>query len=159
MVIVTTKCRHNWIFYVMLSLGLVFIIVGCAGVYRTLGVPDEQAANQGALDEAAITAAVTEGMTEFTNQLAAGQPLPAAAASAGSALAWKLATILLGGAGTIISTLLAKWLGTERKITSSIIRGVEKGDKPGIKESIKAEAMSAGVEVALHKRVTALTSA
>jgi len=153
------SCRHNWIFFVMLAIGIGFIIVGCSGVYRALGMPDETPAVAGEADEEAIRAAAAEAVAEFAAQLASGVPLPAAAAATGSKLAWQLATVLLGGAGTIISTLLAKWLGTEKKITSSLIRGIEKSGKDNVKTAVKAEATSAGVEPVLHSRVTKLTSA
>ena len=151
-------CRHNWIFYLMLTIGLVFIVVGCAGVYRALGVPETTANQLGPEDEAAIAAAVQSGISDVVAQVATGTPITTAAVSAGSTLAWKLATIFLGGAGTILSTLLAKWFGTEKKINTALIRGIEKSDKDTVKKAVQAEAMATGVESKLHTRVVSLTS-
>jgi len=122
-----------------------------------MGVDPATAVEQGAADEEAIREAVAAGVSDFAAQLGSGVPIQGAAVSAGGTLAWQLATILLGGAGTIVSTLLAKWLGTEKKITTSLIRGVEKGKGGSVKETIKAEATSAGVEAELHTRVASLT--
>lgn len=152
------KCVRKTAGNLLIVLSLAFVVVGCASLYRTLGLSEDTAEEQAALDQAALQDAVKDAVDQVQADLAAGQDLKTVAVKAGSAFAWQIATVLVSGIGAVISGFLAKWLKTERKITAAVVTGVEKADKSEIKESIQREAIAAGVEPVLHKRVKALTS-
>ena len=72
-------------------------------------------------------------------------------------LFWQIATVATAGVGTILSALLARWVGVERKISGAIIAGVESADNGDVKKAVQAKAVAAGVEGKLAKRVKAIT--
>jgi len=129
------NCSQKLAFFTFLLIGVLFIAVGCAGFYKALGFTDQQITEQIAQDREAIKIILEQG--RWT--------------------AHEIITTTLAGLGTILSGFLAKWLGTERKITSALITGVEAGDVGNVKETIKNKATAAGVEPILHRRVIALT--
>lgn len=63
----------------------------------------------------------------------------------------------MAGAGAILSGLLARWLGTERKMTNTLITAIETNDSNTLKEIIKAKATKNGIQPKLEARVQALT--
>lgn len=112
-----------------------FLLVGCAGFYEKLGFDKQEAAEQSLQDKIALAQAIQEGRVLF----------------------WQVVSVCIGGAGSILTVLLGKLLNTERKISGTLIRGVESANKTTVKASIKAEALAAGIEPKLHSRVVKLT--
>lgn len=129
-------CRHNVAAWLLIFVGMIFVLIGCENVYRWFGFTEEQVAEQTAKDAAAVEDVVEHGRE----------------------IGWQIATTVIAGVGAVVSGLLGKWLGTERKISRAVIAGVEAADKQNVKEAIKREALSLGVESKLHKRVEALTA-
>lgn len=128
-------CNYHTAGIIFILLGCVFLFVGCTQIYRILGLTDEQAAQQTAQDQETRQELIQEFRLTTT----------------------ELVSSAIAGAGAILSGLLAKWLGTERKITTALITGIEAADVGNVKESISAKATAAGVETKLHARVLALT--
>lgn len=116
-------------------IGSLFCLTGCAQLYKLIGLTEEQTEEQLAEDQETIIRTIT-----LTRNTAAD-----------------IITTALAGIGAIASGFLAKWLGTERKITKALITGVEKANDTNVKESIAAAAGTAGIEPKLHARVKALT--
>ena len=128
-------CKYNTAGAVILAIGVIYLVVGCASVYDKLGFTEDEINELTAADRALVRQAI-EGGREWI---------------------WQMATVATSGLGAILSGLLGTWLRKERKINTAIIAGVEAADKSPVKEAIKREALSAGVESSLHKRVLALT--
>lgn len=120
---------------ILIILGSILLLAGCTQLYRTIGLTPNQVQQQTALDQAAIQLTIEQARTHF----------------------WQIVSATIGGAGTILSGLLARWLGTERKITAAMITGIEKAPQNAVKQSITAKAVAAGVEPKLNARVRALT--
>lgn len=116
-------------------IGTLFTITGCLQLYKTIGLTDDQVQDQLTKDQDSRQKIIQQ--VRFTTT--------------------EIITTALAGIGTIASGILAKWLGTERKITSTLISAVESTKNPDLKETIKNKATSAGIEPKLHKRVSALT--
>lgn len=116
-------------------IGSLFCLAGCAQLYKLIGLTDEQTQDQLTKDQA-DRQQIIEGIRLTTTELI---------------------TTAIAGVGAIASGFLAKWLGTERKITKVLITGVEKATSNAAKEQIQKQALAAGVESQLHKRVQALT--
>ena len=153
------RCKHNVAGDILIAVAILFLLVGCASLYRSLGVSSEQAAQQAAHDQAAVGQAAVSAGKEFVEQIATGTPLPVAAVASGSEFIWQLLTIIATSAGTILTGWLATRLKTEKRITAAMITGVEKAAEPtGVKASIQREATAAGVEPILHARVQELTA-
>lgn len=119
----------------LVGIGLCFVLIGCAEVYRAAGMSDEQAAEQIDRDREALLEA----------------------AGPASALAWQLATAGVSAVGAILTALLGKWLGDERKLSAAVIHGVERSAKGNVKQTVQATAETAGVQEKLAKRVQKLT--
>lgn len=129
------NCSYHTAGLTFIILGSFFLLTGCAGLYKILGLTPEQTATQVAQDQDA-TQQIIQQVRWTTHEII---------------------TTTLAGAGTILSGLLARWLGTERKITAALITGIEAAPGTGVKESVSAKATAAGVEPKLHARVVALT--
>lgn len=131
----TLNCKHNTAGLIFIAIGSIFILVGCTKLYDSLGLNPEQTAAQVAEDQEAIQKII--GQTRITTT--------------------EIITTALAGVGAILSGLLAKWLGTERKITTALITGIEAADPGAVKEEVQKKAIAAGVEPQLHAKVVALT--
>lgn len=129
------KCTHNTAGTIFIVLGALFVLTGCGQIYRTLGLTEEQTQEQLAQDQNA-TQQIIQQVRWTTHEII---------------------TTGLSGIGAILSGLLARWLGTERKITTALITGVEKAADTTAKEEIQKAATAAGIEPQLHSRVVALT--
>ncbi|MBA7700925.1 hypothetical protein ES703_109651 [subsurface metagenome] len=116
-------------------IGSLFCLAGCAQLYKLIGLTPEQTADQIGKDQKAIAKVLDTARLDIT----------------------QLITTIIAGIGAIASGFLAKWLGTERKITKVLITGIENADTTEVKQAVKANALSAGVESQLHARVKALT--
>lgn len=128
-------CSYQTAGIIFIVLGCLFVTVGCEKLYSTIGLSDEQIAEQTAQDQEAIENIIETGRTQI----------------------YDVVVTILAGTGGILSGLLAKWLKTERKITTAIIQGVETASSDNVKTSIQQKATAAGVENELHTRVSALT--
>lgn len=129
------RCSQTTAAILFITLGSLFTLAGCAGMYRILGMSDEQATVQVQKDQEIIIKTV-ETVRDTTNELIA---------------------TALAGLGAIASGFLAKWLGTERKMTKALIIGVEGSDPETVKDNIRTQAVKAGVQKQLDHRVQALT--
>ena len=150
-------CSHRTAIFLILTILALFLLIGCAALFRSAGSTDEEAQHQTALLEQALANATEEAINDITSGLAQGHDLKTIAARAASAFLWKLATIGASTAGVLLTGYLAKLLGTEKKITKALITGVESAQGGSVKSAIKRNAMNAGVESTLNKRVQALT--
>lgn len=119
----------------LIFLGSTLFLIGCAQLYKMIGLTEEQTAAQVAQDQAAIQQTIEQ--VRWTTH--------------------EIITTALAAAGTIASGLFARWLGTERKITTALIGAIEHADNTTTKEIITTKAISAGVESKLNARVRALT--
>ena len=131
----TLKCTYHTAGLVFIILGTFFLLTGCAGLYKILGFTPEQTAAQVAQDQAAAKEIIEQ--VRWTSH--------------------EIVSTAIAGAGTILSGLLARWLGTERKITTALITAIEKADDSTVKTLANDKATSAGVEPQLHARVIKLT--
>ncbi|MBA7687106.1 hypothetical protein ES703_95566 [subsurface metagenome] len=131
----TLKCTHRTAGLVFIILGTFFLLTGCAALYKIIGLTPEQTAEQVAQDQDA-TQQIIQQVRWTTHEII---------------------TTTLAGAGAILSGLLTRWLGTERKITTAMITGIEKSTDSTVKQNVKAKAIAAGVEPQLAARVRALT--
>jgi len=120
---------------IFILIGVLFILTGCAQLYKIIGLTDQQTADQIAKDQTARQK-ITEEIRLTTTELI---------------------TTAIAGLGAIASGFLAKWLGTERKITTALITGIEATNDTSTKKTIQNKATAAGIEPQLHKRVLALT--
>lgn len=128
-------CRHRTAGLIFIVLGCLFCLIGCSKVYKFMGLTDDQAAAQVAQDQQA-----TQQIIEQTR-----------------VTAYDIASATIAGVGSLLSGLLARWLGTERKITTALIKGIEAGETPRVKKAVQQKATLAGVQPILDKRVQALT--
>lgn len=125
---------RNLVAGVLVLVGLAFAAVGCGQLYKLAGLPPEKVDELTAEDQAVTVELIREGREQL----------------------WQIATLVVAGVGTIVSGLLAKWLGVERKINRAVIAGVEQAEDGNAKAAIKQQATVAGVQEVLHKRVKAL---
>ena len=132
-------------------------MIGCAAWLRKTGIPPDEANRLAAIAEQNIADAAAEAVQTIQEGIAQGKPLPAIATETATAFGWKLATIAASTIGAVLSALLAKWLGTERKITKALITGIEDNNADQTKLFVKGRADAAGIEPQLHTRVKALT--
>lgn len=128
-------CTQTTATVVFIIIGSLFVFTGCAALYRALGLTEKQTANQVAKDQADRQNLIDQ--VRFTTT--------------------EIITTAVAGAGAILSGLLARWLGTERKITAALITGIETAEDATTKETVKAKATASGIEPALHARVLKLT--
>lgn len=136
---------------------LLFVLIGCASLFRSAGLTDQQAAEQTAQLQTALQGAATAAIADIQTGLQEGHDLKTIAVKTSSAFIWKIIAAAGASLGIVLNGLLARWLGTEKKMTRAMIAAVEKTPNNNVKESIKAEAQLAGVEPQLHRRVQALT--
>jgi len=129
------KCSQTTATFLFILIGSLFIFIGCEQLYKTIGLTDEQTAAQVAKDQADRQKIVEEIRLTTT----------------------ELITTTIAGLGAIASGFLAKWLDTERKITTALITGIEASNDTTVKESVNKTATAAGIEPKLHKRVLSLT--
>jgi len=129
------RCSHQTAFIAFLIIGSLFILTGCAQLYKALGLTEEQIDEQVSEDQKVIIRTVTQVRTTTAEIL----------------------TTAIAGLGTMAAGLLARLLGTERKITAAMITGIEAASDVTVKNAVKDKAMSAGVESKLNKRVASLT--
>lgn len=129
------NCSRTTAMITFILVGILFCLAGCAQLYKLAGLTEEQTNEQLAADQETIIRTITQVRTTAAD----------------------IITTALAGLGAISSGFLAKWLGTERKITKALITGVEANPTGDVKESIQAKATAAGVENKLHARVKALT--
>ncbi len=125
----------NKIILAIIALGVLFLLIGCGQLYKKLGLTPEQSAAQVQKDQT-TTAIIVDQFRATTSDII---------------------TTALAGLGAIASGILAKYLGTERKITAILINTIEDSDIDNIKTIVQKKAKKAGIEPALNKRVTALT--
>ena len=128
-------CTQTTATIVFILVGSLFIFIGCTQLYKTIGLTDEQAAYQVSQDQNA-TGQIIQQVRWTTHEII---------------------TTAIAGAGTLLSGFLARWLDTERKITTAMITAVEADAQTSVKEAIQAKATAAGVETQLHARVVSLT--
>jgi hypothetical protein len=112
-----------------------FVVAGCAGMFRAIGMSEQEA-----------VAAEAE----------VKQQLVAAAGQAGGPVA-ELVAIGVATAGAIVSGILTRLLIRERKVTAVMIEGVEAAGDGKTKRAISDAANHAGVAPTVHNRVQALT--
>lgn len=129
------QCSQTTATIVFILIGTLFILTGCAQIYKSLGLTEEQIDEQVSEDQKTIIRTITQVRTTTA----------------------EIITTAVAGLGTIASGFLAKWLGTERKITAALITGIESAGDLRAKESVKAKATASGIESALHARVVKLT--
>ena len=150
------RCSRQTATVTIFAIFLLFLILGCASMLRKAGMTNDQPTDQAAQITAALGDAAAEAVADIPTGLAQDKDLPALATDTASAFAWKIAAIAASTIGAVLSALLAKWLGTERKITQAMITGIEKAPNNNVKESVKDEAFLAGIQNELHARVKAL---
>ena len=131
----TIPCSQKIAVLLLILLGSMFLLTGCPALYRALGLTEEQAAAQTAKDQADRQKLLDQ--VRFTST--------------------EIISTALAGAGAILSALLARWLGTEKKINKAMITGVENSNDNSAKKAIRSAAIAAGVESKLHTRVKSLT--
>ena len=129
------RCSQKTATILFILVGSLFCLAGCAQLYKLIGLSDEQTADQVQKDQA-DRQKIIEGIRLTTTEII---------------------TTAVAGLGAIATGFLAKWLGTERKITKVMITGIEKANNTNVKESIATAAGAAGIEPKLHARVKALT--
>lgn len=129
------RCTYKTAATILMTFGILFTIIGCSQLYRTIGLNEEQTAAQVAQDQDATQQIIHQ--VRWTTH--------------------EIISTTVAGLGTILSGLLAQWLGTERKMTTVLIKGIESADQNTAKESVQQKAILAGVENQLSKRVAALT--
>lgn len=129
------NCTRTTAMIAFILIGSLFCLAGCAQLYKLIGLSDDQTADQVAADQTARQE-IIQGIRLTTTELL---------------------TTAIAGIGAIASGFLAKWLGTERKITAVLIDTIETVDDGRIKTTANGKARNAGVESKLHARVKALT--
>lgn len=119
----------------LIFLGVLFLLIGCGPIYKSLGFTDVEAEEQVAKDKAEIIDAIENSRAIF----------------------WQTVSGALAGLGAIVSGLLGKWLSTERKVSSTLIKGIETAKAESVKETVHKLSVVNGVEKTLAKRVDAIT--
>ncbi len=151
------RCSHRTAFFFLLSITLLFVLVGCAALLRSAGLDQDQAAQQSAALERALNHGLAAAVDEIKTGLAEGHSPSTIALNATSQMIWKLIAAGSSTAGVVLSSLLAKWLGTEKKIAKAMIDGIEESEGIDVKSTVHKKAVEAGVEPALAARVRAYT--
>lgn len=129
------RCSQKTAAFLFIAIGILFILTGCTQIYELLGLTEEQIEEQVSEDQAVITKTITTVRNTTAD----------------------IITTALAGLGAIASGILAKWLGTERKMTGVLIAGIEKSSLDNVKEIVHQKATDAGIQSKLAKRVAALT--
>ena len=104
------RCSQTTATILFILVGSLFLIAGCAQFYRSLGMSADQVLEQVAADQQAKEQ-IFQGIRYTTTEII---------------------TTAIAGLGAIASGFLAKWLGTERKITKVLITGIEAADSGSI---------------------------
>lgn len=104
-------------------------------MYRAIGMDEEQVTTQVQKDQTVITKILDTTRATTT----------------------EIILTALSGLGAILSGFLAKWLGTERKITKALITGIEDAEQTSVKGHVRDSATQLGVQQILEKRVRSLT--
>ncbi len=151
------RCRRSTTIVILSTTIFLFLLIGCASLFRSAGLTDDQVAQQTAALKAALVDATSAAITDIQTGLAEGHDLPTIAVKTGTSFLWKMIAAAGATVGVVLNGLLAKWLGTEKKITKAMIAGVEKANNTDTKETITTIAGAAGIEPQLHARVKALT--
>ena len=151
------NCSRTTATIIITTTILLFVLIGCQSLFRSAGLTDEQAAQQTAELKSALDAAAAAAIATAQQSLAQGHDLKTTAVKASSIFLWKILAAAAATLGVALNTLLAKWLGTEKKITKAMITAVENTNDPSAKQAIRSAAIAAGVESKLHARVKALT--
>ncbi len=128
-------CSHRAAALTFILIGALFCLAGCAQLYKLIGLTDQQTEQLLAEDQKTLIRTITH-----TRNTAAD-----------------IITTAIAGLGAIATGFLAKWLGTERKITKVLITGVEADNDNTVKATIHRKALDAGIESKLHARVKSLT--
>ena len=128
-------CTQKTAAILFILIGSLFTFTGCIQLYKLLGLTEEQTQEQVAEDQKTIIRTITQVRTT----------------------AAEIITTAVAGLGAIASGFLAKFLHTERKITTILIKGIETGENPTVKEAVHSKAVAAGLEPKLAARVQALT--
>ncbi len=129
------KCSRSTATILFILIGSLFVFAGCAQLYRSIGMTEDQVNEQVAADQQVRGEIVNTIRTTSTDMI----------------------STVLAGLGAIVSGFLAKWLGTERKMTKAMITGIEDASSKTTKEAVHSKALTAGIEKNLHKRVASLT--
>lgn len=131
----TLYCTQKTAAILFILIGLLFTFAGCAQLYKFLGLTEQQTQEQISKDQKTIIRTITQVRTTTA----------------------EIITTAIAAIGTIATGFLTRWLGTERKLTSTLIRAIESADPASVKETVKAKATAAGLESLLHARVLKLT--
>lgn len=151
------RCSHRTAALFLSTIIILFVLVGCAALLRSAGLSADQAADQEARLKAALADAVTDAVADVQTGLGEGHDLEALALKTASEFLWKIVAASASTAGVVLSGLLAKWLGTERKINKVLITSIESAKDLDVKATVKTKATAAGIEPKLAARVRALT--
>ena len=151
------NCKTSTAKIVILAIAGLFLLIGCTSLLRSSSMTQTEAAQEKARLEHALVAAAAEAVADIHTGLAEGHDIKTLALTTGSEFLWKMIAAGASTAGLILSGLMAKWLGTERKITKVLITAIENTDNNIIKETVHKKALDAGVEPKLAARVQALT--
>ena len=151
------NCSRTTATLIICATTFLFILIGCASLFRSAGLTDEQATIQTAELKKAIAFASSEALQTIQTGLSEGHDLKTIAVKASSAFIWKIIAAAGATVGVVLNGLLAKWLSTEKKINKVLITGIEHDGNNSLKESIQNKALATGVESKLAARVKALT--
>lgn len=151
------RCSHRTAALILCAIIALFLLLGCAAMLRKTGIDQAEADRLAAIAEQNLAAAAAEAVHNIKTGIDRGHDIKSIAVKTTSPFAWKLATIGASTIGAVLSGLLAKWLGTEKKMLAATITGIEHNPTGNVKESVEARATARGVEKQLHRRVQALT--
>lgn len=151
------NCSRTTATIIIFATIFLFILIGCQSLFRSAGLTDEEATLQIAQLEAAVADATTAAIADAQAGLAAGHDLKTIAIRTSSAFIWKIIAAASASVGVVLNGLLAKWLSTEKKITKTLITGIENNDSQTTKEAVRLTAIAAGTQKQLRKRVASLT--
>ena len=129
------NCSRITATILFILIGSLFCLTGCAQLYKLIGLTEQQTQDQLSQDQKTIIRTITVTRNTVAD----------------------IITTTIAGLGAITTGILAKRLGTEKKLNKALITGIEKSPDLSVKHSVKEQALSAGVESKLHTRVKALT--
>jgi len=138
------NCSRTTATLIICATIFLFILIGCASLFRSAGLTDEQAALQTAELKSALADATAAAIAHVQTGLAEGHDLQTIAVKASSAFIWKIVAAAGATIGVVLNGLLAKWLTTEKKINKAMIAGVEKSNDQSAKQQIQKQALTAG---------------
>ncbi len=129
------KATHNILSWILVVVGLIFLLTGCVGLYEQMGFTTEESENLAGLDR-----------TEFLK-----------IKQQADSVFWQTASVVIAGVGALVSGFLGKWLYNDKQMIKAIVSGVEASGSEDVKNAIQNNAKAMGVESNLRKRVNALT--